>query len=223
MWEGNIADANAIANSPSAENGKIVVTANVLGKTLFAFNQNIGKLGYKDEKTLFNTPIQYEANTRFSIGPIPVRLAAGIRGNNVMKWGIEIVPLELQTYLQHYAGIDAYASAAVDVAVAGTGVTGRLLLISANTQISAGALVAFADHPSIKLQLVGTTNLEALNGDLRVFVYAYLPSWRFWRGFLERKEWSTSLASFKGYRYTGNIFSIRGNLKIPKNAPSKIE
>lgn len=212
VWDGNIADANAIANAPSAENGKLSVSANIFGKTLFALNQDLGKLGYKAEKTLFDTPVNYEASTRFTIGPIPVRLAAGIRGNNVMKWGIEIVPLELQTYLHHYAGIDAYASAAVDIYVAGVGVTGRLLLVAVTTQVSAGAYVDFNDQPSLKLQLVGTTELNALNGDLRVYVYAYLPTWKFWKGFLERKEWSTTLASFSGYNLKGNIFDYSAAL-----------
>jgi hypothetical protein len=212
VWDGSIADANAIANAPSAENGKLSVTANVFGKTLFASNQDLGKLGYKDEKTLFDTPVNYETSVRFAIGPIPVRLAAGIRGNNVMKWGIEIVPLELQTYLHHYAGIDAYASAAVDIYVAGAGVTGRLLLIAVNTQVSASAYVDFTDQPSLKLQLVGTTELDALNGDLRVYVYAYLPTWKFWKRFLERKEWSTTLASFSGYQLKGNIFDYSATL-----------
>ena len=212
VWDGSIAEANAIANAPSAENGKLSVSANIFGKTLFALNQDLGKLGYKDEKTLFDTPVNYETSVRFAIGPIPVRLAAGIRGNNVMKWGIEIVPLELQTYLQHYAGIDAYASAAVDIYVAGVGVTGRLLLIAVNTQVSAGAYVDFSDQPSLKLQLVGTTELDALNGDLRVYVYAYIPTWKFWKGFLERKEWSTTLASFSGYQLKGNIFDYEARL-----------
>ncbi|WP_158999456.1 hypothetical protein [Pigmentibacter ruber] len=212
VWEGNIASAKAATNSPGNQNGKLKVTANIFGKTLFAIDQDIGKLGYKEEKTLFDTPIQHEVSTRFTVGPIPVRLAAGIRGQNIMRWGVELVPLQVQSYLQHYAGIDAYASAAVDIYVAGAGVVGRLLLVGIDTRVTAGGFVEFNDVPALKLELQGTTQLNALQGDIRLFVYAYLPSWKFWKGFVERKEWSTSLWSYNGYQVNATIFDYSAKL-----------
>ncbi|KAB8029815.1 hypothetical protein [Fluviispira multicolorata] len=212
VWEGNVANADAKANSPATQKGFLDVNASVFGKTLFVYKEELSSSGYKDEKMLFNTPVQLERSVRFMVGPIPVRLAAGIRGNNFMRWGIELVPLQVQTYLQHYAGIDAYASAAVDIFVAGAGVTGRLLLVALDTRVTAGAFVEFNDAPELKLELIGTTELNALSGDLRIYVYAYVPTWKFWKAFFERKEWSTSLWSFAGYVQKGNIFDYSATL-----------
>ncbi len=212
VWEGQIANAYAKAKSPATQKGSLDINASVFGKTLYVFKEELKNDNYKDEKMLFNTPVSLEHSVRFVIGPIPVRVAVGLRGNNFMRWGVELVPLQIQTYLQHYAGIDAYASPAVDAFIAGVGARGRLILVALDTRVTAGALVEFNDVPELKLELVGTTELNTLQGDISLFVYAYVPTWKFWKAFFERKEWSTTLWSSPGYVLKGNIFDYSATL-----------
>ncbi|KAB8029823.1 hypothetical protein [Fluviispira multicolorata] len=212
LWHGSVVSAVAKANSPGTGIGHLNISANVFGSTLFAFSEELKSSAYAKETDLFNSPLNFEKSTHFLLGPIPIKLTLGIRGNNTMKWGLDSRPLQMQSYLQHYASIDAYGAAAVDILIAGVGVQGRILLIAIDTRVAANALVEYNDTLYFKLNIIGKTDVNALYGDLKVVVYTYLPTLKFWNGFLEKKEWFKRLGEYPGFKFSGSLFDYSATL-----------
>ncbi|WP_186647227.1 hypothetical protein [Fluviispira vulneris] len=212
IWHGSVLSAKTSASSPGTGMGSLSLSVNIFGATLFAVDNDLDKSVYANEKEFINTPLNIEKSTHFTLGPIPIRLSLGMRGSNTMRWGLDARPLQLQSFLQHYAELDAYAVAAVDILIAGVGVHGRLLLISVNTHISGNAHVEYNDTLYFKLNLVGKTDVHTLFGDLKLVAYAYLPTLQFWKGILEKKEWFKRLGEYPGFKYSGNIFDYSATL-----------
>ncbi len=212
IWHGSVLSAKTSASSPGTGMGSISFSVNIFGASLYAFDRDLDKSVHSIDREFLNTPLSFEKGTHFTIGPIPIRLSLGVRGTNTLKWGLDARPLQLQSFLQHNAELDAYAVAAVDILIAGVGVHGRLLLLSVNTRIAGNAHVEFNDTLYFKLDLVGKTDVHSLYGDLKIVAYAYLPTLKFWNGLLEKKEWSKRLGEFPGYNYSGNIFDYSATL-----------
>ena len=211
----NIIHAEANARAPGTQAGRLNASIVFLGQTVYSLDdpfQSEKLKPYSYNKELYKNEVNYEYPVRIPIGPINIRLAVGIRGQTKVHWGLDILPLQINAYVQHYAGLDAYANAAIDVWVAGVFVEGRLLLIAKDTRIQGNVLAEYDEYLSLNLSLVGKTTLKTLDGDLSVGWYVYLPSWEFWNYFVKKHTYRHKLWGYEGFKHEGTIFDYSAKL-----------
>ena len=207
--------AEANARSPGSQEGKLNANVVFLGQSVYSLDdpfisEKLKPFNY--HKELYKNEVKYEYPTRIPIGPINIRIAVGIRGQTKIHWGVDIVPLQISAYVQHYAGLDVYANAALDVYIGGVGVEARLILVSKDTKIQGSAIAEFDEHLKLKLSLVGTTSFNALSGDFSLIYYFYSPSYEFWNGFIIRHEYRNKIWGYEGYKREGTIFDFSAEL-----------
>ncbi|MBX9837968.1 MAG: hypothetical protein K2X69_06585, partial [Silvanigrellaceae bacterium] len=228
LYNGRLINAYANVQSPGSQNGKLDARIELYGNTIFVLDELINYFKdnkdpsndtKKDEinpfnfnKVIANETFRIEKSHRFAIGPIPVMVAIGIVGPDKITYGVETVPLQIQAYLQHNASVDGYALAAVDIIIAGVGVQGRITLIGLESKIIAGALFEFDDVPTLKLSLNGTVEFTALKGELSLVAYINILTWKWWKSFVERKEYHHKLWGYEGFKHSGTIFNYESKL-----------
>ncbi len=198
-----------LANAESPGTGEMLAELKiaVLGSTIFSPRYKGAVI--KDDQDQ-NFPVEYGMDYRFAIGPIPMRARFGFQGKVGLLWGYNILPLRIGTYTKPYIRTNAYAQVGADVGVGGVGAAGELTLVNLDVPVTADVYVEWNDEPQLKLEIVGSTELDALSGRIYAYVYVYypmpLPPWRKkWEG-----DWT--FFSWDGIKRTGNIFEYKATL-----------
>lgn len=197
-WEGEVVGAHANASVFQNNAASLSIGVDMIGRSVYS--KSWKKEGLRKEDKLEYT-VDKGVDARFSIGPIPARVRVGFAGAIGLKYGYEIVPIQIGAYAVPFAGTRAYAQAGVDIWLAGVGVGGDLILIEDDLTLKGVAGVTFAKEPKLVLELSGTNRLRALSGEL--YLYAYI-NYLFgkWKG-------RFGLWSWKGITHTGEIFRFR--------------
>lgn len=203
QWNGNIAAAAIHTYSPASGPLKVDVVASVIDgrKTWNKPLVDLGSLRYEDE---IRSSLSKAVTYNFQLGPIPMSAELGIRGSMGLRYGLDLYPLQVGSYVQAYAAADAYAQVGADIYIAAVGVGGHLRIIEFSLPLQGHALFDWQEEPLIHLTLSATTDLNVLSGDL----YAYAKvDYLFdtWKGKYPFFVWS-------GFRKAGTIIDYQASL-----------
>jgi hypothetical protein len=136
---------------------------------------------------------------RFGIGPIPCAVTLGFQGTAGLKYGAQLMPIQVLAYAEPYAALKAYAQIGVDIGIAGAGVGGELVLVQQSIPLTASVAMLFEDdQPKVALSIDGMSDLTCLAG--RLYAYAYLNL------IFDRWEGRWTLFEWEGFRVRMNLF-----------------
>ncbi len=198
QWEGDIikATANASVNNNSA--GSLSFRLSAVGRTIYSKQWQEKSLKKGDElKYTVDKGVDY----RFSIGPVPMRARVGFNGSIGLKYGFQVIPIEIGAYAVPFVSAKGYLQVGIDIGIAGAGVGGDLTLIADYFTITGTAGVSFGDEWKLVLELTGHNVLEALSGEL--YAYAYVDY------FIDRWEGRFTLFDWTGFKHEGEVFRYR--------------
>lgn len=197
-WEGEALGADATGSVGYDSIGSLVVNVRAVGKTVFSRTWATGVVRIGDEKRFDAHP---EWSFRFSIGPVPCKGTIGFMGAVGVKYGFEIVPIQISAYAVPFASTKVFAQVGVDIVVASAGVGGQLVLIEDSLTLQGSFAVTFEEQPSLVLELSGKDTLNCLSGSLYAFVAVdfWLVSWK---GKFDIFKWD-------GFKTDVDIFKFR--------------
>jgi hypothetical protein len=204
---GQIVSIMAHAESPGTDKLKANFLIFGLGRQVFAWNHEGGGLNQKDNLAF---PLEYVMDYRFSIGPIPMRARAGFQGKIGLAYGYNLTPLRVGAHAMPYARSNVFAQVGADIMIGGAGVGGELTLVNLDIPLTADVFVEWDDEPTVKIDIVGSSELTALAGELYAYAYVYHPKpWPPWKD-----KWQGKWAFFNwsGIVRKGNIFNYHGVL-----------
>jgi hypothetical protein len=200
LWEGEVLGASAIA-SVTGEDDKLAelsVKVSALGKTLFTRSWSEKVLKVNDDKVF---DVHHELSIRFAIGPIPCKGTVGFMGAAGVKYGYEVIPIQLMAFAVPYADTKLFAQLGVDIVIAGAGVGGEVTLINDHVTLQGSLSVTFEDQPSLVLELSGKNSVDCLSGNLYAFVRINF--------LFIRKTFKHVFFKWTGFKKDSDLFNFR--------------
>jgi hypothetical protein len=202
QWEGEVLGVQATGDIGESHVAALGINVRAVGKSVFARSWNKswsdGPLQEHDEKRF---DVRQEADYRFAIGPIPCKGTIGFVGAAGIKYGFDIVPIQISAFAVPFVASKVFAQVGVDLVVVSGGVGGELTLINDDVTLQGGASLTFDDDPTLTLELTGKNTIEALSGKL--YAFAKVGVWPLdWEGRFTFYEW-------KGYKKDSDLFKFR--------------
>ena len=163
-------DAEALAGADGyANSADYSVGVRVLGNTVLDQGQDASdqlqrswSLSWEEERTL--------ADQRFFVGPVPLRVQAGISGSMGFGAGLAFQNLTLTaTGDVFFMSLDAFAKGSIDAFVASGGVGADLLLVGENLGIVGEVDFNQLGNGKVTLRASAVNQLRAIEGDFYLF------------------------------------------------------
>jgi probable HAF family extracellular repeat protein len=216
--------ASGDINAATAGNLSAQVKVRVLGNTVYnprwsgSFLFNVGDtLNYPYD---FQTP-----SVTFTVGPVPVTIRGGLRGNVGLRYAASYEPGDARSTLEPRFSCSAYASGSVNLWAVEAGVRISLYLLDGQVPFNARAFLS----PNYQLPTPkwgvqwnyhAAYDARTLNGDLSLFARVRYPCFRRWRPRWCWREYSTPIFSWPGRHLTGTIASDSGWYDLGLGAPT---
>jgi hypothetical protein len=189
LWEGEALGADATASVGDGSVGSLAVNVRAIGKTVFSKSWTEGVLKQQDEKRFDVHP---EWSFRFAIGPVPCKGTIGFMGSVGVKYGFQVVPIQISAFAVPFAATKVFAQVGADIVVAGAGVGGEVTLINDDLTLQGSFSVTFEDQPSLVLELSG-----------KIYAYVYVKFLFIkWKG-------TFTIYSWTGFKKDSDIFKFR--------------
>jgi hypothetical protein len=171
----------------------------VVGQKVWSPAMNVNTPSYAQS---FDLPaLDMEFPYRVQLGPIGVKVAAGVRGNAGVDLNASAELAQLQARMVPHLDTSGYAQADIDLWLAHVGAEGSLLFARGNINLGASTQVVLRDQAAVLTGSVqGLYELRALDG--RLNVYADTKAARR-RGV---HSWERQLIGFDGYALQGSMF-----------------
>jgi hypothetical protein len=125
-------------------------------------------------------PVEYSYKTNFSLGPIPMSVEVGARGNAGVKYRGVVSPAGAVMLLTPFVRTSAFVEVgAVDIEVGEVGVGGELVLVNDDLQLKASALlqVDSNERPIFVQDYSAHNRMEMLSGKLYIYAEVYSCDW----------------------------------------------
>ena len=200
-WEGEVLSGDATADVGVDHTVGLSINVRGAGQSLYSKTWNTGPIEEHGEQRF---DLHEETSWRFSIGPIPCKGAIGFMGSVGIKYGFDIVPIQISAFAEPFVDTKVYAQVAADIGVASAGVGGELRLINDVVTLQGGLSVTFEDEPTITLEMTGKNSLDALSGRLYAFAKIDVK--------IYDKEWQFDIFKWDGYKKESEIFNYRRTL-----------
>jgi hypothetical protein len=201
QWQGEVLSGDATADINEAHAVGLSINVRAAGQSVFSKSWNTGPIQEHDEKRF---DVREEASWRFAIGPIPCKGTVGFVGSVGLKYGFDLVPIQIFAYAEPFVATKVFAQAGADIGIASAGVGGELTLINDNVTLQGGVSVTFEEEPTITLEMTGKNAIDALGGKLYAFAKVGISPFD--------KEWHFDLFKWDGYKKESEIFNYRRTL-----------
>lgn len=190
-------------NAPNKGNmtGKVTLDVLPLG-TVYSLSLNGASISKEDGAT--KTLDANFANFRVMIGPVPVQVKAGARGDAGFRYYAGLNPTSAAAEFTPFVHSRVYVQAGVDVGVAGAGAGAEMTLLNYDLAMS-GSIRLWAQIPEgqtkqmlgIREQYKISNKLEMLNGSAYAYAYIYVPKFGIppWK----KKEWRWDIWKWNGF------------------------
>lgn len=204
--QANLIRATALMNSQKSGNSTLDVRLNVLGQSVYNFQDSRNTLLIKSDS--FSRSVDRQvADLRFSLGPIPMRASFGVRGSAGIQYVAVANPAIVSAYAQVSPFVDAraYGQGGADIYIAGAGVGANLVLVRDDLDMRGRAyLLVQNNNPYLMMQLSAYNSLEALSGNVYAYAYMYVPKFGIppWK----KKQWNWNIWSWTGFKTDGYLF-----------------
>jgi hypothetical protein len=200
LWDGEILGAQATSDVGNTHIGSLGINIRAGGKSVFAKNwsKSFSPLQVHEERRF---DVREEVSYRFAIGPFPCKGTIGFVGTAGLRYGFDVVPIQISAFAVPYVATKAFAQVGVDIVVASAGVGGELTLINDDVTLQGAASLSFEDDPTLSLELTGKNTIEALSGKL--YAFAKVGVWPF------DKEWRFTIYEWTGYKRDADMFKFR--------------
>ncbi len=210
LWDGSVLDANATASAatipPKDDAGnpnhdgfaRLDVLVKALGKTLYDHHWQEKVLKISDDKLW---SVSESKSYRFAIGPIPCKGTVGFMGAAGIKYGHQVLPIEVMAFAVPYVDTKLFAQLGVDIVVAAAGVGGEVTLINDAVTLQGSLAVTFEDQPSLVLELSGKNSVDCLSGTLYAFAKV--------RFLFIKKTFKHVFFSWTGFKKESDLFNFR--------------
>jgi len=189
----------AATKNNQAHNLEMSAGVFVVGQKVWGPSLNVNTPSYQKS---FNLPaLDMEFPYRVQLGPIGVKVAAGVRGNAGVDLNASADLAQLQARMIPHLDTSGYAHADIDLWLAHVGAEGSLLFARGDISLGASTQVIIRDNTALLTGSVqGLYNLKSLDG--RLNVYADTKSARR-RGV---HSWERQLLGFDGFVLQGTMF-----------------
>jgi hypothetical protein len=195
----------------SLKTGKGNITVKLvdfLGNTLINIDES-EDASFTKSGNLPLKPLDVHTTARFMIGPVPVSVTVGARGEIGLNYNLGVAPLSAQANLIPYVNSSIYAQAAVDIGLVKAGVEGELVLLKDEFTLSGAVSLEHKPVVSkgepVKLffrQAYSAHNkMTALSGSLSVFADILCPL------FCDGVEFTYEIFSWPGLTKEGYLFN----------------
>lgn len=208
-----VVKGSANFSSPLGANPTGTASVALLGKTVW--NQPMGSgAEIKYDKTIPLGAISESAKAYFSIGPVPIEVAAGLGGSAEVGLMARLAPMWANGRAVPKVNSYAQASAAVYLWIAKAGVEGTLTLLSDTLNIYGFTGVAWAPPAGggaptfiYSYQVAGENAIDALSGSVKAFAAIRVPKFLGWKW----KKYAIDIFSWSGLHTSGLVFADMKN------------
>jgi hypothetical protein len=201
QWEGEVLSAEATAEVNDSHTVGLSINLRAAGRSVFSRSWNAGPIEEHGEKRF---DVREEKSWRFAIGPIPCKGTVGFIGAAGLKYGFDVMPIQIYAFAVPFVSTKVFAQVGADIVIASAGVGGQLTLINDDVTLQGGVSVTFEDEPTITLEMTGKNKIDALSG--RLYAFAKVGVWPL------DKEWQFDLFKWDGYKKESEIFNYRRTL-----------
>ncbi|MCI0393124.1 MAG: hypothetical protein MOB07_30700 [Acidobacteria bacterium] len=179
-------------------NGKL--TFAVLGINVYNLNQNTNAAFSKSDS--LTKSFDWNTSATFTIGPIPVKVKVGAKGNAGVAYFVSLRPVAAKASLSPTANASIYAQAGVDILIASAGVGASMTLIDGDLNLGGEIAIIIEGANAIFYErFYACVDLHMLKGKVYVYAEVDLP----WP--LPDKEWQWTLWNWSGYHNTSCLFN----------------
>lgn len=173
-----------------------LATLRVAGKDVadFKFDQSVAyTFGRRD---LLLLSLDMEATAQFTVGPVPVYVAARAAGQAALGLELGVSPLQIHASLLPSVDVSASVAGGVGFAnVLSAGAQGTLVLIALGPTLQGEAVLALQE-PALTLGLSADAVYSGLSGSASAFVEYPVPR-------IGVPPWGVKRANFEIFRWTG--------------------
>lgn len=166
--------ANAAAPLSNA-NGHASFTVLALGNSVYSKTATTSTYTAADT---FSVPLDYHVDGHWSIGPVPVSLTLGTRGDASLAYDLSASPGAVLGSVTPAADLEGYGDADIDLWIASGGIGVDLTFIKGSLPVSGD--IAIVNNPTQGLfglhrEFHADLNLDALSGDINLHAKVYTP------------------------------------------------
>jgi|GEM_PF-7024973 len=191
--------SEAATRSSSGQNLELNAGVFVVGQKIWSPSLNVRTASYQQS---FNLPaLDMEFPYSVQLGPIGVKVSAGVRGSAGVDFQASAELAQLQARMTPRLDTSGYASADINLWLARVGAEGALLFARGDVKLGASTQLVIRQNAAMLTgSIQGLYDVKALDGQLKV--YADTNSARR-RGV---HSWERQLLYFDGYALQGTMF-----------------
>jgi hypothetical protein len=194
--------ASAGAFGPKEGSVEAAASLSVLGVSYLDFHDSGAEVWLFD-KASHSIDVSYKVH--FMVGPIPVSVKLGARGEAGIAYGLMAGPLQTAVRLQPFVHTSGYAQGGIDAIVAGGGVEASLTLLDYDGEAKAElGLLLDSGSPAYTERYSYCHGIHSLDG--RVSAYAFIHVPRFGIPPWKKKTYRTTLFDWEGFETHGCPF-----------------
>jgi len=158
--------------------------------------------------------------TSFPLGPFMLSVTVGTRFSAGAEYGLFLTPLYARGQVGPFVSSEVFAQVGLDLIIAEPGVRCILTLLY-NSLIMESKVELDADDrgPFVAAIISCYDELEALSGELEIYVCVYVPAWDWppWK----KKCWSWDIARWEGLKGKGYLFAYDYKKHIFETGPGE--
>ncbi len=137
----------------------------------------------------------------------------GGQGSASVFFRFAFLPLKANADIKPAVAALAYVQVGADIVVAGAGGGANLTLIKDDLDVVGRLQLTTKDlKPVFYVNTSAYNELEAIKGNMYVYVYIYVPAWDIppWK----KKQWNWNIFEFGGIKTTGNLYSFSAYIPL---------
>lgn len=170
-----LVQVNAVVDSPKSAEMTGSVELKVLGNSFTLLDEKSLTLFEKEGEK--SDRVDYGYKTRFSVGPVPMSVTVGARGEAGVKYYVRLQPGAAAAVVTPFVDTEAYVEVAgVDVEIASAGVGGAMKLVKDELVLKADLSLQVdpSGKPYIWQDYSAQNMMDTLSGRLYLFAKVYV-------------------------------------------------
>ena len=194
------------ASAPvNSANGHAAFDVSALGKSVYSKTATTSTFAIADT---FSVPLDYHVDGHWAIGPIPISLTLGTRGDASVSYELSASPGAVLGGVTPAVDLQGYGDADIDLWLASAGAGVELTFINSSLPIT--GQIAIVNNPRVgllglKREFHADLALDALSGDIDVHAKVYYPCWT---GICSKK-YKKTIIDWAGFSVNKNLITFQ--------------
>jgi len=185
-------------------NGHAAFDVSALGKSVYSKTATTSTFAIADT---FSVPLDYHVDGHWAIGPIPISLTLGTRGDASVSYELSASPGAVLGGVTPAVDLQGYGDADIDILLASAGVGIELTFIKSSLPIT--GQIAIVNNPKVALfglkrEFHADLDLDALSGNINLHAKVYYPCFG-----ICSKKYKKTIFDWDGFSVNKNLITFQ--------------